>query len=66
MIDKLKDVFGAMNPKNRIWPANHDDPRVKGPQPRILSCEAARELRRRQREAREDGLVIGTDNKGGI
>ena len=62
----MKDVFRTMNPKNRIWPANHDDPKVKGPQPRILSCEAARELRRRQREAQEDGRALEADNKGGI
>jgi hypothetical protein len=69
MFDKMKDLFRAMNPKNRIWPLDHDDPRVKGPQPRILSDEAVRELCRRSREAQGDaGLSHAqeSNSKGGI
>jgi len=55
MLEKLKDMLWAANPKNRIWSPSHNDPRIKGPQPRILSYEAALEIRRRQREAENDG-----------
>lgn len=54
MFDNLKDIIWAANPKNRIWPQNRD-PCIKGPQPRILSFEAALEMRRRQREAQKNG-----------
>lgn len=54
MLEDLKDMLWAANPKNRIWPQNRD-PRIKGPQPRILSYEAALEMRRRQREAKKAG-----------
>lgn len=54
MLENLKDMLWAMNPKNRIWPQNRD-PSIKGPQPRIISYEAALEIRRRQREAEKDG-----------
>ena len=55
MLENLKDILWAANPKNRTWPPTHNDPRIKGPQPRILSFEAALEIRRRQREAQKNG-----------
>ena len=54
MLETLKDILWAANPRNRIWPQNRD-PRIKGPQPRILSIEAALEIRRLQREAQKNG-----------
>lgn len=54
VFENLKDMLWAANPKNRIWPQNRD-PHIKGPQPRILSYEAALEMRRRQREAKRNG-----------
>jgi len=64
MLEKLKDMLWAANPKNRIWPPSHNDPRIKGPQPRILSYEAALEIRRRQREAGEDELPSVVNSEG--
>ena len=58
MLEDLKDILWAANPRNRIWPPKRDrDPSVKGPPPRVLSFEAALEIRRRQRKARENGEV---------
>lgn len=37
----------------RIWPKNRD-PRVKGPQPRVLSPEAAEAMRKLAEERRDD------------
>ena len=48
MFENLKDMLWAANPKNRVWPPSRG-PFIKGPQPRILSFEAALEIRRRQR-----------------
>lgn len=54
MLENLKDILWAANPKNRKWPPDRG-PFIKGPQPRILSFEAALEIRRRQREAQKNG-----------
>ena len=41
----------------RIWPPTHNDPRIKGPQPRILTRQQweAMERMRRERENEESG-----------
>lgn len=41
----------------RIWPPTHKDPRIKGPQPRILTRQQweAMERMRRERENEESG-----------
>ena len=54
MLENLKDIIWAANPKNRMWPPKQG-PFIKGPQPRILSFDAALEIRRRQREAQKNG-----------
>ena len=65
MLEKFKDILWAVNPKNRIWPADSGDPCVKGPQPRILSFEAALEIRRHWRESQcgFEGTVKKFPNK---
>lgn len=42
----------------RIWPPNHGDPRIKGPQPRILSAEAAAALEQKRRECNGEECVV--------
>lgn len=37
-----------------MWPRNQD-PRIKGPQPRIITIEQARVLERLAEEGRDDG-----------
>lgn len=63
MFEKLKDMLWASNPRNRVWPRSHGDPSVKGPRPRILSHEAALELRRHQREMQGDDAASDVHKK---
>lgn len=37
-----------------IWPLTHDDPRVKGPQPRILSQQQREALEKMREDNRTD------------
>ena len=44
----------------KIWPPTHDDPRIKGPPPRILTRRQweAMEKMRREREDVEEGSIV--------
>lgn len=39
-----------------IWPPTHGDPRIKGPQPRIISKRQKERLEKLQRENPSDGI----------
>ena len=44
----------------RIWPPTHNDPRIKGPQPRILTrrqWEAMEKMCRERESGEEDSVV---------
>lgn len=44
-----------------VWPPTHNDPRIQGPQPRIVSkrrCEAIEKIRRKRKHEGED-VVVG-------
>ena len=43
----------------KIWPATHNDPRIKGPAPRILTKEQVKEIERLQQNAIDDGMAGG-------
>lgn len=47
-----KSLFGGC-----VWPKN-PDPRIKGPQPRILSPEAAREIARLQKNHSSESVCV--------
>ena len=47
-----------------IWPPTHGDPRIKGPQPRIISKRQKEWLEKLQRENPSDG-VDTVDNGDG-
>ena len=39
----------------KIWPATHNDPRIKGPAPRILTKEQVKAIEKFQQNAGDDG-----------
>ena len=49
----------------KIWPPTHNDPTIKGPQPRILTkrqWEAMEKLRRENEESGNDVVVHATND----
>ena len=56
MLENLKDILGAANPKNRIWPPTHNDPRIKGPQPRLVTREQYERLMKMREERGDDDI----------
>ena len=45
----------------KIWPETHNDPRIKGPPPHILTSEQVKEFEKIQQMAVDDGI---TQKKG--
>ncbi len=45
----------------KIWPETHNDPRIKGPSPHILTSEQVKEIEKIQQMAVDDGI---TQKKG--
>ena len=39
-----------------IWPPTHNDPRIKGPQPRILTSRQREAMEKTRREWENDGV----------
>lgn len=40
----------------KIWPSTHNDPRIKGPQPRIITKRQKEWIEKIQRENPSDGV----------
>jgi hypothetical protein len=42
----------------KIWPPTHNDPRIKGPQPRILTKRQWEAMEKMHREREESGIEV--------
>ena len=42
----------------KIWPPTHNDPRIKGPQPRILTKRQWEAMEKMHREKEESGIEV--------
>ena len=51
---------------HEIWPPTHGDPRIKGPQPRIIAKRQKEWLEKLQRENPGDGVDSVVRNGGDI
>ena len=60
LTEKLLELCGC-----KIWPPTHDDPTVKGPQPRILSRCQREAIGNCKKEDEVDGVdgVLNDDNE---
>ena len=47
-----------------IWPPTHGDPRIKGPQPRIITRRQKKWMEKLQRENPSDGIDSVVRNDG--
>ena len=59
LTEKLLELCGY-----KIWPPTHGDPRIKGPQPRIITRRQKKWMEKLQRENPSDGIDSVVRNDG--
>ena len=47
-----------------IWPPTHNDPRIKGPQPRIITRRQWEAIKKMRRESASDAMDTVVRNNG--